>query len=282
MTNDKLGQLLGDTKYSKRRDIWLWLTLNSYGCQMGPLESAPANMRDTMASWLDVNPSFIERAKSDQIGRLLPEENFSWINEGRRQIEWVKSRLSFTLGYSWMYSPINLNGMDLVYYIIDGWEADLTQKQLVLSHTKIQWEQHKNGDKEFKWFKDNDQKSSLAWEVLKKCTPVIVGFQSQFESYEDLLIFFDRATLTNEQKELYISKIKKRWNQQKYREKLNGKAQYNFILSDKAIGILNKLSETHEITRARVLELLLEMEDFKGDHIAERVRMQKLLNTDLP
>lgn len=181
-----------------------------------------------------------------------------------------------------MYSPINLNGMDLVFYIVDGWEADLTQKQLVLSHTKTQWEQHKNGDKELKWFKDNDQKSSLAWEVLKKYSPITIGFQNQFENYEDLLIFFDGAILTKEQKELYISKIKKRWNQQKYREKLNGKAQYNFILSDKSIRILNKLSETHEITRARVLELLLEMEELKGDHIAERIRTQKLLYTETP
>lgn len=146
----------------------------------------------------------------------------------------------------------------------------------------MQWEQHKKGDKEFKWFKDNDQKSSLAWEVLKKHAPTTLGFQSQFEKFEDLLIFFDNAMLSPEQKEVYITKTQRRWNQQKYRDSLNGKAQYNFILSDKAAEILKNLSETHEISRARVLELLLEMEALKGDHIAERIRMQKFLNTDLP
>lgn len=65
---------------------------------------------------------------------------------------------------------------------------------------------------------------------------------------------------------------------EKYRENLKGKAQYNFILSDKAIANLDKLANLHEISRAKVLEILLEMEAEKNDHIPERIRVLKLLN----
>lgn len=34
--NDRLGQILGDSKHSNRRDIWLWFALNHCGCNLGP------------------------------------------------------------------------------------------------------------------------------------------------------------------------------------------------------------------------------------------------------
>ncbi|MCY1462296.1 hypothetical protein D9M71_800570 [compost metagenome] len=92
------------------------------------------------------------------------------------------------------------------------------------------------------------------------------------------MIFFDSANLIAEQKTLYIDKIKKRWSQQKYREGLIGKAQYNFVLSDKAIANLDKLANLHEISRAKILEVLLEMETEKNSYIPERIRILKLLN----
>lgn len=99
-----------------------------------------------------------------------------------------------------------------------------------------------------------------------------------FENHEDTLIFFDRENLTPDQKELYIGKIKKKWSQKKYRDQLKGKAQYNFVLSDKSAKILNTLSKRYEISRARVIELLLEMEEIKNDHIEEKIRISKILN----
>ncbi|TEF26695.1 hypothetical protein IPC1486_13080 [Pseudomonas aeruginosa] len=45
---------------------------------------------------------------------------------------------------------------------------------------------------------------------------------------------FDSTNLTPDQEPIF-REFKSRWSQKKYRENLKGKAQYNFVLSDKAI-----------------------------------------------
>ena len=277
--NDRLGQILGDSKHSNRRDIWLWFSLSNYGCNLGPLERSGPGIRDKMADCLYGNQWLTDKIKQDQTIQLLPDESFKWFNEGNRQIEWLKSKIAEVSGYQWLSSPLNLHGMDLLLSIIDCWPTDITHKQLVLNDIKAKWETHKKGDNAFKWFRDNDQKSVLAWEWLSKHSSIFADYQRPFETIEDLLIFFDKSNYAPEQRDLYIEKIKKRWGQQKYRENLKGKSQYNFVLSDKAAENLEKLANRYEISRARLLELLIEMETEKNDHIPERIRILKLLTT---
>ncbi|PTU02195.1 hypothetical protein DBR45_13555, partial [Pseudomonas sp. HMWF031] len=175
---------------------------------------------------------------------------------------------------------LNLHGMNRIHFITDYWMTDLTRKKITLDDIREKWQLQKKEDNQFKWFKDDNHKSALAWEWLSKNTSLLGGYNHCFEDFEDFLIFFDNINLIPEQKEFYIEKIKKRWSQQKYREKLTGKAQYNFILSDKAAAILDSLSTRYEISRARVIELLLEMEEIKNDHIPERTKITNSLNTD--
>ncbi len=47
----------------------------------------------------------------------------------------------------------------------------------------------------------------------------------------------------------------------------------HFILSDKAIKRLDKFSKDHELSRARVLEILLQMEDEKELYLKEQIRV---------
>lgn len=69
-----------------------------------------------------------------------------------------------------------------------------------------------------------------------------------------------------------MDSIKKRWSQNKYRAKDTGKKQYNFVLSDKAIKRLDKLADKHDLKRTQVLEILLKMEEEKGDYIPARLK----------
>ena len=57
----------------------------------------------------------------------------------------------------------------------------------------------------------------------------------------------------------------------KYRAKQNGKNQYNFILSDRAISRLDKLAKKHEIKRTEVLEILLKMEEENEHYILKHL-----------
>ncbi len=74
-----------------------------------------------------------------------------------------------------------------------------------------------------------------------------------------------------------MESIKKRWSQNKYRAKLTGKKQYNFILSEKAINRLDKLAGKYDLRRTEVLEILLQMEEEKGIYIPERKALTKLI-----
>lgn len=109
--------------------------------------------------------------------------------------------------------PTNLHGIDRLYYIADCWEADITYKRIELKNIEEQWWSQKNADKPFRWFKDDNQKILLAWEWLTKNTQLDLS-RPPFEDYEDLLIYFDENFIINEQRELYLTKIKARWNQQ--------------------------------------------------------------------
>ncbi|WP_253947681.1 hypothetical protein [Pseudomonas aeruginosa] len=74
-----------------------------------------------------------------------------------------------------------------------------------------------------------------------------------------------------------MESTKKRWSQNKYRAKLTGKKQYNFILSEKAINRLDKLAGKYDLRRTEVLEILLQMEEEKGIYIPERKALTKLI-----
>ena len=275
---DLLARILEDKTASHRRDLWLWFWLTGHGANLGSYAESRMGMRDKMAHYLNQNAWLTPRARDDKNKQLLPERQLDWLNEGSRQIEWIYQKFTQYAGYNWNNTPQDIFGKDRLILIIDLWQVDTTQKKLTLDSLKIQWNAHKSGDKTYKWFKDDDKKSALAWDWLNKNTSFTVLHSKPFETYEDLLIFFDSANLTTEQKTLYIDRIKKRWSQQKYRESLIGKAQYNFVLSDKAVANLDKLASFHEISRAKILEILLEMETEKNGYIPERIRILKLLN----
>lgn len=274
---DLLARILEDKTVSHRRDLWLWFWLAGHGANLGSYAESTMGMRDKMAHYLNQNAWLTPRARDDKNKQLLPERQLDWLNEGSRQIEWVYQKFTQYAGYNWNNTPQDVFGKDRLILIVDLWQVDTTQKKLMLDSLKIQWNSHKSGDKTYKWFKDDDEKSALAWDWLNKNASFTVLQSKPFETYEDLLIFFDSANLTTEQKTLYIDRIKKRWSQQKYRESLIGKAQYNFILSDKAVANLDKLATFHEISRAKILEILLEMETEKNYYIPERIRILKLL-----
>lgn len=277
--NDNLSQLWGDNLVNDRRDIWLWKRLQEYGLNIGPLDRAPREMRNIIAECLSLNPHIAETLKQQEAAKLLHQDHFKWIHEGKRQISWVSNRLLSASGLIPFMIPTNLHGIDRLYYIADCWEADITYKRIELKNIEELWRSQKNTDKPFRWFKDDNQKILLAWEWLTKNTQLNLS-RPPFEDYEDLLIYFDENFIINEQRELYLTKIKARWSQQKYRSNLLGKSQYNFILSDKAIRSLDKICEQHEISRARAIEILIAQEEINATYIAEKLKNSNLLNQD--
>jgi hypothetical protein len=92
------------------------------------------------------------------------------------------------------------------------------------------------------------------------------------------MIFFDQSNLIQDQINFYIEKIRRKWSQKKYRDGLIEKSQYNFILLHKAIKNLDQLANTYELSRAKVLEILLQMESEKNLYISEKVKLSRSIN----
>ena len=272
---DHLSDVLNETPYKSRHDIWLWFYLTNIGAQLPVSGMNGSGMRERMASFLSINPQLIDQVKRTRNAQLVSEKNLEWINDGKRQAEWLITKTTSYLGNNGLIPPLGLHGKELLISTIDLWNADLTEKKLFLNELEKNWSEHKKGDKPFHWFKDDQQKCVIAWEWLSKNLSSELLFTQAFDNYDDLMIFFDRSRLIQDQKTLYIDKIKRKWNQQKYRQGLTGKSQYNFILSDKAIKRLDKLANTHELSRAKILEILLQMESEKNLYIPEKIRLSK-------
>ena len=274
---DELSHIFNESSHSFRYDIWLWLHLNQNGASLIVDEISSFSMRPKMANFLSGRLQFIEVIKSARNAQLLPEKSFLWINEGKRQAEWLIAKIGRHGIYPNILSLPGLTGRDALISAIDAWNIDLTQKQLFLNQLENDWCNHKKGDRYFQWFKDDSRKCFLGWEWINRNLPNFIP-RPPFEDYDDLMIFFDQSNLSPELIKFYIEKMRRKWSQQKYREGMSGKSQYNFILSDKSIKHLDHLAETYNLSRAKILEILLQMESEKNIYIPEKVKLSRSID----
>ncbi|MDZ4194266.1 MAG: hypothetical protein U1D65_19955 [Pseudomonas sp.] len=276
--DDHLSSLMENNTLNLRHDIWLWLWLNLKGANLQLEPSRTKGMRDTIANYIQTNNIPVEHIKNERNRTLIPDKEMDWLDGGIRQIEWLKSKGLTLAPTNTLPIPNGLTGKKLLAASIDIWQSDLSHKILVMQDLARSWLEHKKGDAKYKWFEDDKGKVTTAWDWLIKNTTTIPYSQNPFETYDDILIYFDKSKLTSDQTTLYIDRIKKKWSREKYRNNLKDKNQYNFILSDKAIKRLDRIANEHDISRARVIEILIEQEAEKKLYVSEKIRAIKLLN----
>ncbi|WP_420030614.1 hypothetical protein ACN429_02425 [Pseudomonas oryzihabitans] len=276
--DDALSKVLGETNVIFRHDIWLWHTLATFEKDF---DSSPFHgiNRDHIAQYLEAKPELVTELLQKRILQLVSNRELTWITDDPRLVLWLTKEALNATKYVLDPHCLDLAGRDLPIAILDVWPRDISDKRYIIKKLEQKWLQHKARDKKYAWFKDEDQKCSFAFEWLERNAPLF-SCQTGQETYGDLLIFFDGAGYTADREELYIGKIKKAWSQSKYRSSLKGKAQYNFVLSDKAIEALDRLSIQHEISRARIIEILIEIETKKGLYVTEKLKTVRLLQND--
>lgn len=274
--DDSLAAALGDTRLDDRFDRWLWFYLNGRGAGFAPSELDGAIMRDRMADFIEEHPWSKRQIDVEKTRLLLPDQCLTWISKkDDRQHQWLIPQIRNETGFIYEPPPPRLLGRDLVVVMIDVWDTDASRKRAVLNNLEQAWIEHKKQDHIFRWFRDTDsaRRCTLAWEWLCKNEPMLTQFSPTIESYDELLKFFDRTRFSKDEKVLRIDAIKKRGSQQKYRENLTGKKQYNFMLSDKTIRRLDELAETYDLKRPQILEILIQMEAESGIYIPEKMKM---------
>lgn len=262
---DLLSQELPGWSLNEREVAWLWLTLeNRERIQMDECQLNSQTMRDQIARTLKRNPLVARGLERSRDKELLPEEAFNWVEKSGRQPKWLVAQAAQRTGLRIRSSVFRtLTDKEQLIALLDLWNKDFGQKEISLRRLSDAWTEHARSDRIFRWFKDKDEraKCALAWSWLEKNKPRLTSRAEPFTKHAELLEFFDHSEASDEEKELYIEKIKRRWSTQKTREKAVEKKQYNFVLPLSVNAVLDKLAEEHQLSRTKVLEQLILREE---------------------
>lgn len=289
--NDRLQKTLNGINVDSRLSTWLWLLLKSQASHATPRkpeeleelgkigELGSPGMRDRMADLIQKTQGGTEFIETQSASSLLPEKDLEWITSNKRQNLFIVRKLIEKNGNQPIMPPTNLTDRALTIAMIDIWAIEKNHKSWTINLIKFEWEQHSSSDHIFKWLDNSDIEKRLetAWEITKKKFPILTSQQKAPKEKDEFIILLDTQFITTPDKILLMESIKKRWSQNKYRAKLTGKKQYNFILSEKAINRLDKLADKYDLRRTEVLEILLQMEEEKGIYISERKALTKLI-----
>lgn len=272
--NDSLSALLPDWNLNNRVVTWLWLKLITQAkTQLEECQLNSQTMRNQIARALKEDRRLIRRFKADLDTHLLPEQTFNWIEKNGRQPKWLAAEVAKKTEIQIRSSVFHsLTKKEQLIALLDLWDEGFSHKDRTLRRLAFDWTMHMKADRIFNWFKDKDEraKCALAWSWLEKNNPQLTLFAAPFTKLNELLDFFDHCGAFADEKELYIEKIKRRWNTQKTREKATEKKQYNFVLTHSVNAILDKLAEEHELSRTKVLQKLLLSEAEQGLYLSSR------------
>lgn len=258
----------------KRIDTWLWFWLNANNLNFTQDSYLAPGMKKQISSTLLSNPDLAKRGQVDQGRFLLLNERLAWITDEVRQIQWLFSRFLRITNYQIHMPPPRLTGRDLLIATIDTWNVDLIYKNNTVGQLERDWSQHTQNDRQFEWFKGDDENSrcALAWDWLKEKNNYALFGTTAPSNHESLLMLFDRLQKSDAEMKLIIDAIKKRWNQQQYRKKNTGKKQCNLLFSSHAITKLDQLAAKYDVSRSQVLEALIRFESERGIYLPEKMR----------
>lgn len=272
--NDRLEKALSGIATDNRFTTWLWLYLKTYHPQPNPGDLDSYELKNRLAEIITNNQQLKQEIEIQRDLHLIPEENLRWIKNNKRQRHWINKKITEISNTTYTFESARLTDRDIAIAIIDILRIDPASKVFTINDLSAKWDMQNADEAIFSWFSESDEeeKLNLAWEMACKNSSLITGPREPFKDTADIIIFFDSPIYNSATKKLFIETTKKRWSQNKYRAKMTGKKQYNFVLSDKANNALKKLAEKYDLPRARILEILLQMEDQKGIYIPEKIK----------
>ena len=284
----ELATVLGVSErvLTRRFRVWLWLTLKLES----PSDHDFSSHVPTPDAIWQMAQYFKRRADKRQIPAnrafyFLPEEALAWIGEDDRQNQYLFRRLQMEFGIQEPDAQAIqsvLHGRDLVVGLIDRLNRELTYKQQQVAGLHKDWNDHLNLDKSIEGFflkEDEAEKCSLMWEMTAQQYPAAVSGVLRFTDVNSMTLFFGKGQFTFEQTALLLSKLKKRWSQNKYRVNLKDKKQVNLVLSSKTIGLLDKMASNYDLSRAQILEALIQDESKKKIYLTERLSRRAALTS---
>lgn len=276
---EQLAERIGLRKTTRRQEIWLWLHL--YYERIGELLPKSCGGLSMQGDILDT----LSRAtylRSDEIKteidqQLVPDEQLSWITEDERQLSWLRRHLPREV-QDLPWRLVHLTDREHLIARLDIWDADpaykadLADKADLIKNLHQDWNRHTARDSDFDWFRERKteaERCKCAWEWLEKKYLHPTHRRERIDSYQTLLMFFDREDLTREKQQDMVKKIKQRWNRQQLDVRNPESKQVNVMLTAETINQLDRLAKQHGLSRVKVVAKLIDKESDQGLYLAE-------------
>jgi hypothetical protein len=268
---------LGRAPNERREDIWLWFYLALRGKALYRSEAMnPRTMSEQMAESIKSFRLSLEEIAIDQSRQMVSEEHITWISDCKRQLAWIQHRLNRDkrIRTTDIYSSALTEREMLVAKIDCSGSAPKVKESFVIG-LKQDWHEQMVFDSQLNWVQETNEAGACRHVVewMRKHQPDQEFPETVPKTLQELLIASDAWTWSDVERKYCISTARRLWRQALRRKKAKGKKQYNFVLSDKAVKRLDRFCKAHELSRARVLEILLQMEEEKDLYLKEQIRV---------
>lgn len=275
--DDELSEILGVNALEDRVWNWVRLFLSFPHWAFGGFRYPSTYTSSDAARHIHSIQGLAETMRIEVREAFLPKNRFSWLVDDVRQNAWMLRYLK-TLPVPGYLDAIDasgfLSGRQRIIALFDVHLSKGEAKENCVDFARRAWEMQRQKDKVFDWFRDETGSAGheLMWAWLGTRYPRVSLNPSVVSSHEDLLSFFDENPLGELEIRMMMVDIKKSWSQKKYRAKLKDKRQCNFILKEKTIAQLDKLAEKYDLSRAELLELLINAEARQEVYITQRLQ----------
>lgn len=304
---DRLDKIIDNTSHSKRIEslVWIWLAQTNNFCfeQNIPFTF---EFRDYFANEIERNSQIASQIRNAVQSAIIPEYYLKWMIDNHRQSLWIEHYIgmgiksaptqrpiipqfetNFQTNFQMMpmsiRAPQHLNGKYRSIALFDLWvsTASISPDERIsrCKSMQIAWQEHVEQSLHFSWLdgEDAEQKRAFLWRRLATMEHEITHGYACFQSQEELLIFFDNLRFTNEIRKRISQSAKRVWDQRQTRENYKDRKQCNFILSNKTISNLTKLAKKHNLSRAEIIEIVIDSESINEAYISARINRKSLL-----
>ena len=297
---DKLLNAIGSKDLSSRAISFAWIFTAQNDWRFLDINLKSNNSKDLLADYIN-NNNLGKKIQYILQTQIIPDQYLNWLTNSHRQSPWIETFMNANHNYngyhlnqhsslpieSTLKIPHHLIERDRSIAIFDYWSSITNielEKKINFCHSmQIAWNKHTKFDNIFNWLDvgDKENKREFFWNWLKSKNKFTHLEQSKFQNHEEILIFFDHLYINEFEREHLSNGAKKAWNQQNRRNNSNEKKQCNFILSNKTILKLEKLSKKYGLTRTAIIEIIIESESTNEYHISERMRRMDALTSPL-
>lgn len=281
MSVNKIAKLpIWELKNSDQRYLhWLYIHLEERGIlnekyrQIAPHERLRV-MSIEIDRYCSTNKisreEFLMQTHKESKNHLLDKKYFKWIKDSdTRLIIWGLIQLNRKAKASIPLSPKQNKDRLLQFKtFFDLWNKSLQQKIGFLETLQSEWYEVSKNEKYWSWLnKKNHLQCTYVWNYLRRknrAFEILAPCDSE-EMYYAIIATFDLmpSNLTTEQKAYFFTNIKNAWYRKQYRNNLDSKKAYSFVMDIKIQNKLKELSDHFSETKNTTVERLINQAFFE-------------------